>query len=72
MKSKAQAYAKCSILYYKNGDLRRAARYWNRIYSLHLLSIDLVDVMQIFTDLQVYAITDYIRRKYYLAVGLVG
>jgi hypothetical protein len=70
-KDRALVYADCSIYYYNAGDIRRAAKYWNRIYSLHLDPLDLIMVMQKFTDQQVYDITDRIRLRYYQAMGYV-
>ena len=68
---RANAYADCSIYYYNKGNLKLAAKYWNKIYSLPMNSIDRVLVMRKFTDEQVYAITDRIRFSYYRAVGLM-
>lgn len=68
---RATAYADCSIFYYQRGDIRRAARYWNRIYRLPLSPIELCRVMRKFTDEQVYTITDRIRERYYRAVGIL-
>ena len=66
---RAKAYADCSIYYYNSGNIRLAAKYWNKIYSLHLDPLDLVLVMRKFTDQQVYDITDSIRLRYYQAMG---
>ena len=68
---RATAYADCSIFYYQRGDIRRAARYWNRIYKLPLSPAALFRVMQKFTDEQVYTITDRNREQYYRAVGIL-
>jgi len=68
---RAAAYADCAIYYYQRGDIRIAARYWNRIYRLALSPAALFRVMRKFTDEQVYTITDIIRDKYYRAVGIL-
>lgn len=67
----ANSYAQASKMYFANRDMRLSARYWNRIYSLGLNTTDLVSVMQKFTDKEVYTITDYIRRRYYMSVGII-
>lgn len=67
----ANAYAQASKLYLANGNTRVSARYWNKIYSLKLDFTDLISVMQKFSDKEVYAITDYIRRRYYMSVGII-
>lgn len=61
---KAVAYAKASLYYYNKGDLRRAARYWNKIYSvkIKLSTENLVKVMRIFPSKAVYDITEEIKR----------
>lgn len=61
---KAMAYAKASLYYYNKGDLRRAARYWNKIYSvkIKLSTENLVKVMRIFPSKAVYDITEEIKR----------
>lgn len=68
---RANAFADCSIYYYNKGELRLAIKYWNKIYSLPMNSIDRVLVMRKFTDEQVYTITDRIRFCYYRGVGLL-
>lgn len=68
---RAKAYAHASMLFFDSGNTRLAAKYWNKIYSLHLPVDVLINTMRLFSDEQVYAITDYIRNKYYLAMGLI-
>lgn len=67
---RAKAYAKTSILFFDTGNTKLAAKYWNKIYSLNLPFEVLINTMRLFSDEQVYTITDYIRNKYYLAMGL--
>ena len=61
---KAMAYAKASLYYYNTGDLRRAARYWNKIYSVRvkLSTANLFKVMRMFPSKAVYDITEEIKR----------
>lgn len=61
---KAMAYAKASLYYYNKGDLRRAAQYWNKIYSVSgkLSTENLFNVMRIFPNKAVYDITEEIKR----------
>ena len=66
---RAKAYAKASIEFFNSGNTRLAAKYWNKIYSMNLPFEILINTMRLFSDEQVYAITDYIRNKYYLAMG---
>ena len=66
---RAKAYAKASIEFFNAGNTRLAAKYWNKIYSMNLPFEILINTMRLFSDEQVYAITDYIRNKYYLAMG---
>lgn len=67
----ANSYAQASKMYFANRDIRLSARYWSRIYSLGLDTADLVSAMQKFTDEEVYTITDYIRRRYYMSQGII-
>ena len=67
----ACAYAKCSIHYFNSKNLRLAIKYWNKIYSLDLPPKQLLPVMRKFTDAQVFKITDTIRTRYYIGVGLL-
>lgn len=68
---RAKAYAATSILFFDSGNIRLAAKNWNKIYSLNLPVDVRINTMRVFSDEQVYAITDYIRNRYYLAVGLI-
>ena len=67
----AEAYAKASLRFFDSGNTRLAVKYWNKIYSLNPPFEVLFKTMRLFSDEQVYRITDYIREKYYLGVGLI-
>lgn len=78
MKNNANAFASAAKMYYAAGNIKMAARYWNRIYSVFELSkaslsensLALAKIMSRFTDNEVYDITDYTRDKYYRAMEM--
>ncbi len=78
MKNNANAFASAAKMYYAEGNIKMAARYWSRIYSVfeHTKasalenSLALAKVMSRFTDNEVYDITDYTRDRYYRAMGM--
>ena len=44
---RAKAYAKASILFFNSGNIRLAAKYWNKIYSMNLPFEILINTMRL-------------------------
>jgi hypothetical protein len=61
-KSKALYYAHEAISSFEKSDIKSAALNWNKIYDMNLDSAVLADVMRLFSDEQVFAITDYLKK----------
>ena len=61
-KSKALCYAHEAISSFKKSDIKSAVLNWNKIYDMNLDSAVLADVMRLFSDEQVFAITDYLKK----------
>ena len=64
----AKGYALATKKFYTEGNIRLAAKYWNKIYQ-KVQDSNIFAVMQLFSDEEVYGITDFIRCRYYLAMG---
>ena len=45
---RAKAYAKASILFFNSGNIRLAAKYWNKIYSMNLPFEILINTMRLY------------------------
>lgn len=67
------AYAYTCLYFYKQGDLSWAGRYWSKIYTAEGSKTTkfsrIAEANSLFTDEQVYAITDYLKEKYYNSYG---
>ena len=61
--------AKRAKTYYAGGDMKNAAKMWCEIYDLYDNTknadamMDLYEVMSLFTDNEVYDITDYLKAE---------
>ena len=59
--------AKRAKTYYAGGDMKNAAKMWNEIYNLYGNTTsmdamkDMYEIMSMFTDDEVYGITDYLK-----------
>jgi hypothetical protein len=71
MLTKANAYAKLCKKSFAENDLAKAGHWWCRIFALNLSAIELSNIMSKFTDKEVFEITDYLRNRYYRAVGII-
>ncbi len=60
--------------FYKAGNMKKAMHYWNRLYGYYekyKLSInEYFQTMGLFTDQEVFDITDAIKERYYNAISM--
>ena len=67
----AETYADIAINAYDEHNIQKASIYWNKIYDLNLELSKLSNVMKLFSDEQVYVITDYLRKQHYKEQNLL-